>query len=210
MNENEKKEFEKQLKAFLPYLLIQLLLSVTTTIVIFYGGYYYCPFIPVPSSDDFSDKLVYSLRCSFAPVVLLVVAIAMVGFGRVRNLSINPLAGYDRLVAVQKNYLTNTVEQIITFCLLTLVLITYLTGEEMRLVPLYATAFVVGRVIFRIGYGIHPNHRAWGVWINFLSNYLIVGLIAYFMYTRGVFFQLDTTMRSTSTVSTETGAKAEL
>ena len=162
--------------------------AIVTTVSIFYGGYYLFPCLPVPASDDFSSKLVYTFRCAFAPLLVLVAAIAMVGNMRRTTAARDPLAGKENLVQLQKNFLANTLEQFVVFLVSTLVLITYLQGEEMRLVPLSAIAFLVGRIIFRIGYGIAYYHRVWGVFINFVSQGFIIGLTGYLMFTRGFMF----------------------
>ena len=172
----------------------QLLAAVVTMLFIFYGGYYFCPSLPVPASMDFTSKLIYTVRCIFPPLLVLQVAILLVINGR-RSLGVaNPLAGQEHLIQLQKNFLSNTLEQFLVFMVSTLVLITFLnTPEEMRLVPLYTTTFIVGRILFRIGYGISWIYRACGIQINFFSMWFITGLIVYFMFTRGFMFGLDTT-----------------
>ena len=172
----------------------QLLAAVVTMLFIFYGGYYFCPSLPVPASMDFTSKLIYTVRCIFPPLLVLQVAILLVINGR-RSLGVaNPLAGQEHLIQLQKNFLSNTLEQFVVFMVCTLVLITFLnTPEEMRLVPLYTTTFIVGRILFRIGYGISWIYRACGIQINFFSMWFITGLIVYFMFTRGFMFGLDTT-----------------
>ena len=174
--------------------LAQLLAAVVTMLVIFYGGYYFCPSLPVPTSMDFTSKLIYTVRCIFPPLLMLQVAILVVINAR-RSLGVaNPLAGQDNLIQLQKNFLSNTLEQFVVFMVCTLVLITFLnTPEEMRLVPLYTTAFVIGRILFRIGYGIGWIYRACGMQINFISTWFIIGLTIYFMFMRGFMFGLDTT-----------------
>ena len=153
-----------------------------------------CPSLPVPASMDFTSKLIYTVRCIFPPLMVLQVAILLVINGR-RSLGVaNPLAGQDHLIQLQKNFLSNTLEQFIVFMVSTLVLITFLnTSEEMRLVPLYTTTFIVGRILFRIGYGISWKYRGCGMAMNFFSTWFITGLIIYFMFTRGFMFGLDTT-----------------
>ena len=174
--------------------LAQLLAAVVTMVVIFYSGYYFCPSLPVPASMDFTFKLIYTVRCIFPPLMVLQVAILVVINAR-RSLGVgNPLAGQDHLIQLQKNFLSNTLEQFVVFMVSTLVLITFLnTPEEMRLVPLYTTAFIMGRILFRIGYGISWKYRGFGMSINFISTGFITGLIVYFIFTRGFMFGLDTT-----------------
>ena len=162
-------------------------LALVTTVSIFYGGYYLFPCLPVPASDDFSSKLVYTFRCAFAPLLVLMTAILMVGNKR-RTSGAYPLTGKEHLLQLEKNFLANTLEQFVVFLVSTLVLITYLQGEEMRLVPLSAIAFFVGRVLFRVGYGIAYYYRGWGMSINFISQGFIIGLTGYLMFTRGFMF----------------------
>ena len=158
-------------------IIITLVLALATVVTIFYGGYYFCPSLPVPASMDFTSKLIYTVRCIFPPLMVLQVAIMLVGKGRRNSKAINPLAGQDDLIQLQKNFLSNTLEQFVVFMVCTLVLITFLnTPEEMRLVPLYTTAFVIGRILFRIGYGIGWIYRACGMQINFISTWFIIGL----------------------------------
>ena len=187
-DETEKPKIHAWLKITIP------VLALATVVTIFYGGYYFCPSLPVPASMDFTSKLIYTVRCIFPPLMVLQVAIMLVGKGRGTSKAINPLAGQDNLIQLQKNFLSNTLEQFVAFMVCTLVLITFLnTPEEMRLVPLYTTAFVIGRILFRIGYGISWKYRGCGMLVNFSSTWFITGLIIYFMFTRGFMFGLDTT-----------------
>lgn len=95
----------------------------------------------------------------------------------------DPLKGQEALVQKDKNFLQNTLEQLVVFVLITLALMSYLEGDEMRLIPLYSFIFVVGRVLFRIGY---PSHRTFGFTMNLLSSTFLGGLTVYFMITRGL------------------------
>ena len=187
-SQDETKKPKKWLMIIIP------VLALATVVTIFYGGYYFCPSLPVPTSMDFTSKLIYTVRCIFPPLMVLQVAIMLVGKGRGASKAANPLAGQDHLIQLQKNFLSNTLEQFVVFMVCTLVLITFLnTPEEMRLVPLYTTAFIMGRILFRIGYGISWKYRGFGMSINFISTGFITGLIVYFMFTRGFMFGLDTT-----------------
>ena len=136
--------------------MIIILVALATVVTIFYRGYYFCPSLPVPASMDFISKLIYTVCCIFPPLMILQVAIMLVGSGRRTSKAVNPLAGQDHLIQLQKNFLSNTLEQFVVFMVSTLVLITFLnTPEEtVRLVPFYTTTFIVSRILFRIGYGI--------------------------------------------------------
>ena len=165
---------------------LQFSISLITVATILYGGYYHCHSIPVPASDDFSEKLTYTLRyCAFPQAVFLLFAIMRVGFKRGSTRAINPLAGNEHLVQTEKNILMNTVEQLLCFLLLVFALTTYLEPEEMRIIPLYSLSFIVGRILFMIGYTINPKYRSVGMSINFFTNIFCVGHMIHLMYTRG-------------------------
>eukprot|EP00731_Ephydatia_muelleri_P030798 Em0022g312a len=168
------------------------LLQVETFVVgamlaIFYGGYYYCDFIPVPASLDLATRLAFTLRCLFPAVVVLAFFIVSVGMKRVSTGALNPLGNKEHLVQVHKNILTNTVEQFLVFAVCSLTLATYLeTSTEMKLIPLYTVAFVAGRVLFRIGYVISPQYRAFGMHLNFGSTGFVLAKVIYLQLTKGL------------------------
>lgn len=186
-------DWRAERKKLVPLFFAQTFLALVLVFITLYGGYHYCPSLPVPKSNDFSDKLIYALRvCAFPAVMTLLVAVLMVSRKRVNGPGHNPLAGKESYLQLDKNVLTNTVEQVLVFLLFVLVLITYLQPAEMRIIPLYSIIFVVSRVLFRIGYGIHPKYRSCGMLTLFLSHFIIAGFIMYMMYTRGFMYNLVT------------------
>jgi uncharacterized MAPEG superfamily protein len=171
------------------------LLAMALSFCILYGGYYHCSCIPVPQSDDFGDKLTYYTRCCVFPcAVTLFLAISNVSLKRGNSAALNPLAGKEHIVQFEKNVLTNTVEQIMLFLMATLVLMTYLDRAEMKILPLYSIQWVVGRILFRIGYGIHPKYRSVGMLMNLLSAPSFLCVVGYMMYTRGFMYRISSGM----------------
>ena len=157
--------------------------GLVTSSVIFYGGYYHwTSFVPVPQSSDFNARAVYTVRWMFLPLLVLAFAIAKVAMMRFLGYARNPLAGQDGVIQKDKNFLQNTLEQFAVFVFTTLALMTYLEGEEVRLIPLYCINFVLARVFYRIGY---PMYRSWGFSMTLASSMFVIGLTAYFMVTRG-------------------------
>ena len=157
--------------------------GLVTSGVIFYGGYYHwTSFVPVPQSSDFNARAVYTVRWMFLPLLVLAFAIAKVAMMRFLGYARNPLAGQDGVIQKDKNFLQNTLEQFAVFVFTTLALMTYLEGEEVRLIPLYCINFVLARVFYRIGY---PMYRSWGFFMTLASSMFVIGLTTYFMVTRG-------------------------
>ena len=141
---------------------------------------------------------------------LLLFAVLDVMFHRVTTAVVDPLTGCEHLLQTAKNNLSNTVEQVSILILSSVILITFLESpEEMRLVPLYSLTFVIGRILFRVGYGIKPGLRAWGVHTNLYSSIFICGLIAYFTMTRGFMFGIKTSVLQDSGTENE-NIKVEL
>ena len=60
------------------------------------------------------------------------------------------------------------------------------TPEQMKLISLYTTVFIVGRVLYRIGCGINPGYRSVGMTLNVASSVYIIGFTLYLMYTKGI------------------------
>ena len=191
----------------LPIYVLEYLIALAITVTILYGGYYYCDCIPVPRSNDFSEKLLYAARyCTFPQAVFLLFAIARVGAKRGYTDAENPLAGKEHLLQTEKNVLTNTVEQLHIFLLLVVTLTTYLEPSEMRIIPLYSLAFITGRVLFMIGYSISPRYRSVGMGTNFILSFFFIGYAIYLMYLHG-FMYGTLTANPTATTGTR---KSEL
>ena len=208
---DEEKKSRQERREILPLYLLEFSMSIVIILTILYGGYYYCNSIPVPRSNDFGEKFLYTLRyCTFPQAVFLMFSILRVGSKRGSTPAMNPLAGKEDYVQVEKNILTNTMEQLISFLLLMLALTTYLEPMEMRFIPLCSLAFIVGRVLFLIGYTISPKYRSVGMSINFLLSFFCAGYVFYLIYLRGFAYGiLPGHSASKSTASSATG-KAEL
>lgn len=188
-------EWEKKKAAALPVFFLQVGLGLSLSAGILAGGYYLVPSIPVPKSNDFSVKLQYTLRCcGFPQVVLLIFAIWRVMRKRGSTPAGNPLSGQDhKYLQAEKNALTNTVEQLLCFFLVVLVLITYLEPSEMRIVPLFSACFIVGRLLFLIGYSINPLYRVAGIFVTFVPIVCFTAYIIYLMYSRGLMYNIPFT-----------------
>ena len=187
---DEKAKQPKRNVKVLPVYILQQFIGYAITGTILYGGYYfYCNSIPIPRSNDFSEKLLYAARyCTFPQAVFLLVAILRVIAKRALAGAVDPLAGREHLVQTEKNILTNTVEQLLVFLLLVVTLTTYLDPSEMRIIPLYSLDFIVGRVLFMVGYNIKPRYRALDMVTNLSSCFLFIGYVIYLMYQRGFMY----------------------
>ena len=96
------------------------------------------------------------------------------------------------------------------FLISTAILATYLVGEELKFVALNAVVFTVGRILFRVGYGIHPNYRAVGVGCFFTGQAVTLGLCVYYLYTHGIMYGLEDKVDTELPSSSKSFHKQEL
>ena len=174
-------------RLFLP----QLLAGLTITATISYIGYYHGGFI-LPTSEnvlDLNSRLSYALRCSFPMMLSLFAGIVVTSVKRRLSDAINPLSGHENLVQVEKNYLSNTLEQLAVGLALMLITATYAESTQvLRLLPVYSMMFTLGRLLFRIGYRKtnYCAYRETGMSINFGSTFIMMCIVVYYMCTRGI------------------------
>ena len=167
----------------------------------FYTSYYHGDFIlptAVASSqlgdrvDFLSARLAYALRCSFPMLITLIAGILIIGTKRGLTAAVNPLSGNEGLLFVDKQYLSNTLEQYVVGLTLMLTVATYTESPHvLRLLPAYAFVFTIGRVLFRIGYSFHGMYRACGMSMNLGGMYVMIVVAAYHLFTGGLTGGLD-------------------
>ncbi len=100
----------------------------------------------------------------------------MVGNDRFLSEAIDPtLQKEDRAMQINGRVVENTLQQFVIFLVGTLALSVNLTAEQMRAIPAVVIVFIVARILFWVGYRIHPLYRAFGM---AATGYLNVGIIA--------------------------------
>lgn len=197
--EAERRRYKEMKKKLLPAFLAQIMLSLALAGGVLYGGYYLCDSIPYPKSSDLADKLVYFVRCCVFPcAVMLLVAIMSVVGRRAEGTAPNPLGNREHLIQLEKNILSNTVEQSFLFLMICLTLTTYLEDSEMQILPVYSILWVVSRVLFIVGYKIDPKYRSLGMVTIFICSFFFIGLTGYLMYTRGFMYGVGSVIRGSS------------
>jgi hypothetical protein len=120
--------------------------------------------IPAPEiADTAGDRLGYALPWAVVAVLPLFFMIAAVGNARFFSEAIDPtLHKDDRKLVVNGRVADNTTQQFLMFVVGLAALAVTLPIERMSYVPAVAITFVICRLIFWIGYRIHPLYRAPG------------------------------------------------
>ena len=122
----------------------------------------------------FGTKLEFTLKFLVLPLVWLFGCQSTICFLRViRSQAIDPLNGYEDLIEVPRNILSNSVEQFIFSAVGQLTVMHYLSGVDVvRVIPLVNILFVLGRIAYTVGYS---KWRSFGFSLTALPNALLIG-----------------------------------
>ena len=198
-------EVKKEFKIWLHALPIQAVLALSLCVGVLYGGFYYAPHgaLPLPNSSDLPAKMLYTFRCLLFPCLFLLVAIGMVGRRRALVGAVNPLTGNEAAMELSKKCLKNTLEQTLFFVVFSLFLTNLLDREEMKFILLAAIVYVAARVLFWVGYGIHPAYREAGIIASFTVVGTMLVMSIYLVCVRR--FMLGTTAATVSSAALSSG-----
>ena len=121
-------------------------------------------FLPTPNvHDTYGDRIGYALRWSVVAALPLFFMIAAVGNARFLGEAIDPTQHReDQKLAVNGRVADNTTQQFLLFLVGILALSSVIPIQKISYVPAIAITFVICRLVFWIGYRIHPLYRAPG------------------------------------------------
>ncbi|HEY9632236.1 MAG TPA: MAPEG family protein [Coleofasciculaceae cyanobacterium] len=141
---------------------------------------YFLVALPLPILDTVEQRLIFTLRCQIFPVLMLFTGIAAVANDRFLSPAINPLAGAESEgIRVHLRYLGNTLEQFVLFFIANLILSTFLDANTIKLIPILAMVFVLGRLAFWFGYLKNPLYRAFGMGVTLYPTAAVLLYDAY-------------------------------
>jgi hypothetical protein len=134
----------------------------------------------IPGLTDASSRLAYAAQASAFAVLPLLITVMTVGNNRFLSEAIDPtLQKEDLATQINGRVVENTLQQFVLFLVGITALSVNLTAEMMRVVPAAAIVFVIARLVFWIGYRIHPLYRAFGM---AATGYLNVGILAFALW----------------------------
>ncbi|MET1112855.1 MAG: MAPEG family protein [Allosphingosinicella sp.] len=132
--------------------------------------------LPAPAGvETLADRLAYAARWLAFAALPLFAMVAAVGNARFASGAIDPTLGNeDKAMIVNGRVADNTTQQLLLFACGLLGLAASLAPEHMGVIRAAAIVFVLFRIVFWIGYRLHPLYRAPG----FSSTaYLNLGLL---------------------------------
>ncbi len=137
-------------------------------------------FVTADRYIDTSDRLAYVAKWSMVPAIFLMMGVGMIANKRFFTDDIDPLAGpNDRELQIWQRYTQNTLEQgfllIVGFAAFAHITYPY----WLRLIPIIAILFGIGRILFIIGYLIKPTFRATGFGMTFYPIVILYAITVY-------------------------------
>ena len=119
--------------------------------------------ITAPTLADAGERMAYALPWAIVAAIPLFAMLAAVGNARFLSKAIDPTLGKeDQKTVVNGRVADNTLQQFTIFAMALLALSVTLPAERLSFVPAAAITFVIARIVFWIGYRIHPLYRAPG------------------------------------------------
>lgn len=195
-------------------LVLKMLVSMATSALIFpflvWGGFVFLPF-DAPLLDSAPSRLVYTLRCAVFATVPVALGYLVLGVSRLRSSDvISPCEGqkgawpgdvtakgaWSGDVSVHRAFVTDSAHLFLLYFLQLGVMATYLSQEQLKVVPLLTVLFCLGRLIYWVAAAFHSSVRAFGFGLSFLPSVAMMGANLYFLVTMemsaGVFGQPQT------------------
>ena len=131
--------------------------------------------LPQPNAPTLADRLAYAAVANvFAAAVLFVMLVA-VGNRRFTSEAIDPTLGKeDPKILIDGRVADNSTQQFLIFAAATFGLAANIDEDDLNVIAAAAIVFVVARLLFWIGYRIHPLYRAFGF---AATAYLNAGLL---------------------------------
>lgn len=133
--------------------------------------------LPAPAGlETVGDRLGYALRWDALAAVPFFAMILAIGNARALGPAIDPTLGAeDRAMQINGRVADNTLQQYAIFVVATLALAASLSPARMGVIAAAAIVFTAARIVFWIGYRLHPLYRAPGF---AATAYLNIGLLA--------------------------------
>ncbi|XP_037130901.1 transmembrane protein 79-like [Syngnathus acus] len=153
-----------------------------------WGGFVFLPF-DAPLLDSAPLRMLYVLRCSVfgaTPVALgwLAVGVARLRFGVVRPLLDETEVAADvEDLSVHRNYTRQSVSLFLLYFLQLVVMAMYLSQEQLKLVPLLALVFALGRAVYWLAAALGSSVRAFGQGLSLLPSLAMMTANLVFVFT---------------------------
>lgn len=127
-----------------------------------------------PQAWEVADRLTLVIKCSVFAILPAVVAITIVAAQRLNpDLWIGQKVRSNSSLDINTRFVLNTVEQFILLLVGLSGISLYVPVSEARTVPILAALFLMGRILFWVGYHKNPYLRAFGFGLTFYPTVVV-------------------------------------
>ena len=192
---SKKSSTETQQQSGLNLIHTQVVSGLISMAIYFYIGFYYIP-IAVPENPSMTDRIIFTLRWGIIEILPLFAGIHAVGSSRGNNLAVasnpsDPKQAIPPGGAVHVRFVAHTVEQLWIHLPGLFVLASYVQPENLKLIPLIAFLFFIGRIIYWIGYIRSPLQRAFGFSFTIFPAFGMLGYATFCLLKSGATFGIQ-------------------
>uniref|UniRef100_H3ADR1 Transmembrane protein 79 n=1 Tax=Latimeria chalumnae TaxID=7897 RepID=H3ADR1_LATCH len=140
---------------------------------ILYGIYLFLP-IDIPACPDLTSRITFTLRCILIAVVPVILG------------SFNTHVFVRTAVLLHQRYVTSSVEQFAIYSINMVVMGTFLEQEHLKVIPILAGLFSVGRLIYWLTLRISSAYRGFGFGLTFFPVLAMTAYNLYCLYRLGL------------------------
>ncbi|XP_066551710.1 transmembrane protein 79-like [Amia ocellicauda] len=145
---------------------------------ILYGLYFHLPLDP-PHCPDLASRMVLTARCCVVAAVPLLLAVLTDAASRFCAASLDPVGACPRGPALQRRFVTASIELLALYALNLVVLATFLPQEQLRAVPVLAGVFGAGRMAYWLCLHACSSWRGFG---GGLTVFPLLAMVAFNLF----------------------------
>lgn len=137
-----------------------------------------------PLSWNVADRLELMIKCSIFALVPVVVSIAIVAAQRLNpDMWVGQKVKPNSALDVNTRFILNTTEQFILFLVGLAGIAMYAPYTQAHSIPILTTLFLLGRMLFWVGYHKNPYLRAFGFGVTFYPTVAVYAWLLVRMLT---------------------------
>ncbi|KAH0625992.1 hypothetical protein JD844_034391 [Phrynosoma platyrhinos] len=141
-----------------------------------------------PNCPDLASRVAFALRCLLVTGVPILLGMMLRAFSVLCLDPLGPLDGHSRPALLHQLFVTGSVEQFAVFSLNVVVTVTYLPQEHLRLVPILAGLFLVGRFCYWACLHLSSTYRGFGFSLSFFPTLALTAYNLFCLHQLGLSF----------------------
>ncbi|XP_068175995.1 uncharacterized protein [Antennarius striatus] len=158
------------------------MISLLCAAGILYALYFYVPIKP-PDYSDTTSRIVFTLCCCVVATVPILLAMLMDAAWQFCTGSLHLQEVSSRGQAVQKLFVSASLEQLLLYVLNLVVMAALLPQEQLKLVPILVAMFVLGRLVYWVSLNTCSSWRGFGSGLTVFPLLAMVALNLFLIYT---------------------------